>query len=196
MRQLKLILATLILTVPSFAFADFIDFEGLANAEAVTDQFAGVEFSSNSGFENSITAQSGIGFGDNFICTRPTEGAINCTQETILTFSSLVNGLTFWQVGDNSSGTVALVDVFVSGVFAATVDILGFSDFNTPNLVDLSAFSDVSSIRIYDVTDPGGLGWDNFEFFAEGSVSVPEPGTLGLLGLGLLGLAARRRRKV
>ncbi|WP_292275419.1 PEP-CTERM sorting domain-containing protein [Marinobacter sp.] len=34
-----------------------------------------------------------------------------------------------------------------------------------------------------------GLGFDNF------TTSVPEPGTLSLLGLGLLGLAAARRRR-
>lgn len=197
MRRIKLMFATLILTAPSFAFADFIDFEGLADGAVVTNQFAGVEFSSNAGFENQVSAQPGIGFGNNFICTAPTAGSINCDQETILTFSSLVTGLTFWQVGDNSSGVVALVDVFVSGLFNATVDILGFDDFLTPDLVDLSAFSNVSSIRIYNVIDPGGLGWDNFEFFPEVVVSVPEPGTLALLGLGLAGIAlARRKRRV
>lgn len=35
-----------------------------------------------------------------------------------------------------------------------------------------------------------GLGFDNFN-----TASVPEPGTLGLLALGLLGTVATRRRK-
>jgi len=192
MRQIKLILAAVGLTVPSLVVADLITFEGLANGTVVTNQFAGVEFSANAGFENQVTTQPGIGFGDNFICTAAVGQNINCTQETILTFSGLVNGLNFWQVGDNANGVVALVDVFTNGVFAATVNILGFNDFNTPNLVDLTAFTDVSSIRIYNVTDPGGLGWDNFEFFAN---AVPEPGTLALLGIGLLGMGAARRKK-
>ncbi len=182
---------------PIAANADLITFEGLANGTVVTNQFSGVVFSSNAGSENQVSTQPGIGFGSNFICTAPVGSFINCSQETILTFSSLVSGLSFWQVGDNDSGVVALVDVFVNGLLSSTVDIFGFSDFNTPNLVDLSAFNDVSSIRIYGITDRGGLGWDNFEFTPGGLVSVPEPGSLTLLGLGILGMAlVRRRRKV
>jgi len=38
--------------------------------------------------------------------------------------------------------------------------------------------------------------WDNLALFGTPQTSVPEPGTFGLLGTGLLGLgaAARRRR--
>jgi hypothetical protein len=40
-----------------------------------------------------------------------------------------------------------------------------------------------------------GLAIDDFSLTASGTTSVPEPGTLALLGLGLAGLAATRRRK-
>jgi hypothetical protein len=40
-----------------------------------------------------------------------------------------------------------------------------------------------------------GLAVDDFSLTARGTTSVPEPGTLALLGLGLAGLAALRRRK-
>lgn len=191
------ILSLLALTIPTHAFAVTIGFEGLSNGTVVTNQFPGVVLSANAGFENQVTTQPGIGFGDNFICTASIAGSINCAQETILTFSSLVNNLSFYQVGDNASGVVALVDVFENGLFSSTVDILGFNDFSVPNLVDLNAFSNVSSIRIYNVTDPGGLGWDNFQFKA---VPVPwETDALPVVGSTLLfglGVWAKRKRKL
>lgn len=42
--------------------------------------------------------------------------------------------------------------------------------------------------------EPGGISIDNLRFGVEGQVVVPEPATAALLGLGLLGLAAFRRR--
>ena len=188
------------------AFAALVDFEGLPASTVVTNQFPGVTFSSGSGSQNLVVTRSGVGFGDNFLCTGA-GGSPTCIGETILTFASGVSGLTFYQVGDDQAvdgARVALVDVSVGGTFAATVNILGDTNFFNPNLVDLSAFSNVTSIRIHDITDQTGLGWDNFSFSATPVVgpvaaapAVPEPETYAMLlaGLGLLGLVAGRRKK-
>ncbi|MDO9311630.1 MAG: PEP-CTERM sorting domain-containing protein, partial [Nitrosomonas sp.] len=96
--------------------------------------------------------------------------------------------------GSNNSGVQALVDIFVNGAFAATNNIVVSGLFNTPDLVDLSAYNDVTSIRIHDITDGGGLGWDNFTF----ATAVPEPETYAmlLLGLGLLGFMAQHKKEM
>ena len=176
------------------AHAALITFEDLSNDDVVTNQYPGVVFSSVAGQANVITTQPGIGFGDDFLCTATGGTGLNCTSETILTFTNLVNNLSFWQVGDNDVGVVALVDVFTNGVFSATVNILGFNDFNTPNLVDLTGFLNVSSIRIHSITDGGGLGWDNFSFDDGQVPPVPLPGSIGLLAVALGGLGVLRRK--
>ena len=56
----------------------------------------------------------------------------------------------------------------------------------------------------YGVADPAPIDWDviaadpaNFsnQQLCSGTDGVPEPSTLGLIGLGLLGLGAMRRRQ-
>jgi hypothetical protein len=197
-RGLAVLVGLASLLAASPASAVLIDFEGFGNVgttgPAVTNQFAGVVFSSNSIFVNAVSSQPGIGAGLNFICTA--FGSINCTQETILTFAGPVNGLSFLQVGDNQSVAntkVAEVDVFQNGVFSTTVDILGDTNFLNPNLVDLTAFNSITSIRIHAITDGGGLGWDNFNFTPSDDVvpsPVPEPTTLLLLASNLAGAGA------
>jgi protein with PEP-CTERM/exosortase system signal len=101
-----------------------------------------------------------------------------------------VSGLSFYAVGSDDVGNTALVDVFAFD-FIVTLPISTNGIFNIPNFVDLSAFSGVHSIRLYNITDGGGLGWDNFTF----TPRVPDGGsTVSLLGCALLGLAALRRK--
>jgi hypothetical protein len=158
----------------------------------VTTDYPGVVFSSTGGNVNIVSSQPGIGDGLNFLCTG--SPGINCTGETILNFSTPVHDLSFLAVGSNAGGVQAQVDVFVNGVFAATDNITVNGLFNTPNPIDLSAFNNVTSIRLYHITDPGGLGWDNFTYIS----AVPEPETYAmlLLGLGLLGFAAQRKKEM
>lgn len=157
----------------------------------ITNQYSGVVFSSTGSNVNIVSSQPGIGDGLNFLCTG--SSGINCTGETILNFTNPVSSLSFLAVGSNNSGVQALVDIFVNGAFAATNNIAVSGIFNTPDLVDLSGFNDVTSIRIYNITDGGGLGWDDFTYVSV--VPEPEAYTMLLLGLGLLGFMVRRNKE-
>ncbi|MGB1263817.1 MAG: choice-of-anchor L domain-containing protein [Cognaticolwellia sp.] len=74
----------------------------------------------------------------------------------------------------------------------------GFTDMFTASAMGLAAGSHTLSIRIADTAD---AALDSTVFIQAGSFSdtnptdVPEPSTLVILGLGLLGLAARKARK-
>jgi len=90
-------------------------------------------------------------------------------------------------------GVVALVDVFQNNVFSSTVNVIGHG---VPlSSVDLSAFSNVTRIRIHDITDTVGIGWDDFTFNGTGPAPVPEPATMMLFGTGLAGVVVKLRKR-
>jgi hypothetical protein len=104
-------------------------------------------------------------------------------------------------VGTWLDGATATLDVVLDGILAdGTGGVVDFEHFTLPAL-----FTNVSSIVFtglrFEGRD-GGVAIDNLEVEVGGVVSppdsthVPEPGTLALLGMGLLGMGAARRRKV
>jgi len=198
MRQLGIrkfgLMITLLGALSTVASATVINFDDLADGNVITNQYAGVVFSSTPGNVNYVTTQPSYnGTPPSFLCTGPVGGGINCTAETIMTFSSGVSGLTFQGMGINDvKSNVAQVDVFVNSIFNSTITIAGNAQGFNPVLVDLSAFSNLTKIRIYNITDGGGIGWDTFTF--NQSSSVPEPATFSFIGLGLAGAALLRRR--
>ena len=162
----------------------------------ITNQYTGVLFSSTPGFVNYVTTQPAYNSTPpNFLCTGPAGGSINCTAETILTFATPISNLTFDGMGINDTGLVAKIDIYTGGIFNATQDVIGHAAALNPELQDLTAYNDITEIRIYDITDGGGIGWDTFKYDqGQGPSAVPEPTTMLLLGSGLLGLWGFRRK--
>ena len=170
MRLLKLLVFTLALTLPFVLRADDINFDNLPVSTVVSSQYPQAVFSSDPG-EVLLTVAQNLGSSlPNFICTAPAAGVIDCTHSVIVKFTSPVNHLTFLGTGVNDTGKVAEVDVFQNGVLSSTVDMMGISTI-APVLVDLSAFTNVTSIDIHDITDLEGISW---AFFSSSILARPQ----------------------
>ena len=182
---MKRILIALLLAAaaPATAQAVLIDFEEL---------FSGLQGVGSLAYPDAtFTASTGMVYingassSNDFVAFDP----INSDGSGITTvdFTVPVSNLTFGSAGDNGTGVLSSADVFVNGAFSATVAITYDGVFTSYDPVDLTSFSNVTKL-VLSSTDLAGVSWDNFSFV------VPEPASLALLGLGLVGFAAVRRR--
>lgn len=106
-------------------------------------------------------------------------------------------------VGTWLDGTTASLDLFLDGIAADGVNgVVDFEHFTLPaiftNVVSL-VFEGMRTTARDGLGYSGGVAIDNLEV-ATGVVgttptNVPEPATLALLGLGLVGMGMARRRK-
>ena len=188
------------LGVSGAASATVIDFDSLGGGVVVTNQYAGVLFSSSAGENIQTTAQVPpyLVSPPNFICTGADGGGIDCTHDVNLDFATGVSGLSFKYIGADIIGSTFNVDVFTNNLFASTVVVVNAATLYNPTTVDLSAYSNVTRISINSLSDPAGLGFDDFTFTpgANGG-GVPEPAAWALMiaGFGLAGSALRRRAR-
>lgn len=196
MNYARTLLATLAaLALPSVANATVINFDDLGNSVEVTNQYAGVVFSSSAGSRILTTAQNLGSSLPNFICSAT--GSINCTDPVFVDFATGVSGLSFLAIGDDDVGDVGDVRVFAGATLLGTVDVITDGNSGVPNLVDVSAFSGITRIEIVNISDAAGLGFDDFTFTV-GVRGVPEPASWAMMiaGFGLVGAAVRGRRQV
>jgi len=192
----RLAACVIAIALPAIASATstVINFDDLTNGTVITNQYASATFSSVAGYVNYVTTQPEyMGTPPNFLCTGPVGGSIDCAHDTLVNFTNPVDSLTFQALGIDDVGLVAQVDVYVNDAYASTVDVMGNAEGLSPVLVDLTAYSDVTSIRIYNITDGGGIGWDTFSFNSE-VTGTPEPASIAMVGFGLLALARKLLR--
>jgi hypothetical protein len=146
------------------ATAGVVDFDNLVGGTAVTSQFPGVAFSSSPGFENRAIESTITSSPPNGICTAAVTGGFVCTAETIVEFASPVDEVSFFAYGVNDTGVVARLEVFQNGVSSGSIDVVGAGNPSVPVPLDLREFSGVTRLRIHDISDSYGIGWDDFAF--------------------------------
>jgi len=191
-----------------------LDFEGVGDGASILNFYnGGTDSQGNSG------ANYGIAFGSNTLGLIDSDagGGGNFGNEpspnTVMFFlsgSAILNNAAGFDTGFSffySSATTAVVNVYdglnATGTLLGSINLTAQSTNNcigdpTGTFCNFSA-AGVGFAGVAHSIDFGGtvnqIGFDNITFgSATPSVDVPEPGTLALLGLGLFGASAARRK--
>jgi hypothetical protein len=189
-----------------------LDFSSLSPGDVVTTQFAGVTFSLIGGapIAGPLVVDPGssqtAGSGGNLITPTNNVSPVCCVEPFFDIRMAFANPIDFFSILalDAEAGETYTLSAFLSGVLVAPIystAIIG--DFSIPtsggpirqNVLGQIGSSLLFDEVVIDLSSSGPEVWDDVTYNPASSVvSVPEPGTLALLSIGLAGLALTRRR--
>ncbi len=109
-----------------------------------------------------------------------------------MTFINPVNWVEFdagyWDV--RYSGVINLLDPGMNVIGSFTNQMI-WPEINAYEHFSFHGYGQIGGVYFSSINDPAGAVMDNLDF----SAPVPEPATIALVGLGLLGLGARLRKR-
>lgn len=87
-------------------------------------------------------------------------------------FPKPVTDLTFYLTGVDYLGAIGAIDIYQNNVYTHTEPLFGYGSAFIPAFQNLSSNANVTRIVVKNITDPNGLGFDNFSFTVQ---PVPSP---------------------
>jgi len=173
----------------AIAQAETIDFSGLANGTAVTNEYAGVVFSLVGGPDSSGPPTTNAYYGEEGLAnsTNPDYPTANILN---MAFTSPVSGVSFTIDNYGDNGTT-----FYDASNGSTANIAGDSSGFTLVSVAGSGITNLQINNGFSSDESWYFAIQQLSFTPSGSIETPEPGSFVLFGSGVLGMAGMLRRK-
>ena len=83
-------------------------------------------------------------------------------------FTDPVRALQFYMLGDQTNGKLGWVEVTMEDGSTGAVDMIGDGSNGSADLVDVSAFENVTQVVLRDITDSGSVNLDDISFEVHG----------------------------